>query len=211
MLHKKAETKRWSQASGPQWKGPQWKAPRASHRPLPRARVSALTVKEADRAENAPGKMVRQILAIGNFVRHFPLRARFGDLSRAPLSLLRFQVTGGDVECDWLARPADAWDADLRSSVTASNVSTQALKDAIEVRSLIFRLLPNVESASIRVYRAALGGSQELVITGNVNKEQHAPSSVRSLAMRAKLFGLRFWLDEGVLEPLECEEYAVNS
>lgn len=228
MLRKKAETKRWPQSKGPQWKGPQ-----ATHRQLRRAPLSPSAAPEvgvreirrdgmhgagsrgsgrpADRPENAPGKMMQQILAIGNFVRHFPLRARFGDLSRAPLRLLRFQIAGGEVECDWLARPADAWDVDLRSSLAASNVSTQALKDAIEVRSLIFRLLPSVENALIRVYRPTLGGSQELVITGTLNKEQRAPSSVRSLAMRAKLFGLRFWLDEGVLEPLDCEEYAVSS
>jgi hypothetical protein len=86
-----------------------------------------------------------------------------------------------------------------------------ALRDAIAVRNLLFRALPDLYSAAIRVYRRLPSERLELIVTGSVCRDERAPATVRSLAMRAKLFGFRFWLDEGVLECLQPEEYALNS
>lgn len=155
--------------------------------------------------------MMRHLCEIGDFVRRMRRQARFGDLSRAPLRLLRVQLSGGAAECDWIARPADAWDADLRPAVGQRNASIQALRDAIAVRNLLFRVLPDLYSAAIRIYRQSSNERLELIVTGSVTRDERAPATVRSLAMRAKLFGFRFWLDEGVLENLQPEEYAVNS
>jgi hypothetical protein len=157
------------------------------------------------------GKMIRHLCEIGDFVRRVRLQARFGDLSRAPLRLLRLQLCGDAAECDWLARPADKWDADLSRAVGDRNVSLQALRDAIAVRDLLFRTLPDLYSVGVRVYRQSLGQPLELIITGTLTREQRPPATVRSLAMRAKLFGLRFWLDDGILENMQPEEYAVNA
>jgi hypothetical protein len=154
---------------------------------------------------------MRHLCEIGDFVRRVRVQARFGELSRAPLRLLRLQVHGDAAECDWIARPADPWDAALPQSVGDRNASAQALKDAIAVRDLLFSVLPDLNAAGLRVYRQSAGGEMELIIAGSVNREERAPAMVRSLAMRAKLFGLQFWLDEGVLETLQPEEYAVNS
>ena len=173
--------------------------------------VSTFDFPSDNSANKEKGKMMRHLCEIGDFVRRLGVQARFGDLSRAPLRLLRFQVSGNTAECDLMARPADAWDADLRPRASEINVSMQALKDAIEVRNLLFRVLPDIYSAAVRVYRKSTNGSAELIITGTVSREERSPSSVRSLAMRAKLFGLRFWLDDGTLENLQPEEYAVNS
>jgi len=40
------------------------------------------------------GKMVRHLSELGNFVRGLSVMARFGELSRARLSLLRVQLCG---------------------------------------------------------------------------------------------------------------------
>lgn len=155
--------------------------------------------------------MMRYLCEIGDFVRRMRLQAQFGDLSRAPLRLLRVQLCGRAAECDWIARSPDAWDVGLPPEVGQRNSSIQALKDAIAVRNLLFRALPDLYSAAIRVYRRSANERLELIVTGSVTRDERAPATVRSLAMRAKLFGFHFWLDEGVLENLQPEEFAVNS
>jgi hypothetical protein len=162
-------------------------------------------------SDGGDAKMVRYLCEIGEFVRRLRIQARFGELSRAPLQLLRLELRNGIAECDWVARPPDRWDVELQLKTAERSASLQALKDAIEVRGLLFRVLPDLNSAVLRAYRQSADERPKLIITGTVSREQRAPAYVRSLAMRAKLFGLRFWLNEGILDNLPPEEYAVNS
>ncbi len=147
--------------------------------------------------------MLRHLLEVGEFVRRLRCEAEFGELSRAQLRLLRVELRAEKAECDWVARPRDAWDAGLPAIVGARNASTQAIKDAIKVRALLFRVLPDLQAARIRVYRESPDNSLELIIEGTVSRNERAPANIRSLAMRAKLFGLRFWIEDGILENLE--------
>jgi len=144
-------------------------------------------------------------------VRRVRVTSTFGDLSRARLRLLRMELSGADANCDCVARPPDAWDAHLPRKAGERNASMQALKDSIAIRQLLFSTMPNLQSASLRIYRQRTDERMELVITGVLSREAQPPKTVRSLVMRAKLFGFRFWLDEGVLESLESEDYAVNA
>ena len=127
---------------------------------------------------------------------------RCGELSRAPLEILRMQLSGAIAECDWLARPPDPWDRQLPAHVRDRHASMQALEDAIAIREAMLCLLPQINTAEFRVYRAAAETPGELIIVGRVAREDDVPQTVRSIVMRAKLFGFRFVLESGVLAGL---------
>jgi len=141
-----------------------------------------------------------------DFVRRVRRQLRFGDLSRAPLRLLRLELRGDLAECEWMARPPDPWDVDLRAGVAQRNQTLQALQDALAVRELMFDMLSEVRSAKFRVYRQLANDSAELIITGTVAREDQPPLKVSSVAMRAKLCGFHFSLEEGVLKALPPKE-----
>jgi hypothetical protein len=180
---------------------------------MQRARLSVArsTRPFADRPKEEGRKMVNHLWKVGEFVRRLRAPAPFGSLSRASLKLLRLELRGQVAECDWVARSADKWDKQLKSEVAARNVSEQALRDAIAVREILFRAIPDLKRALLRVYRQKQAKEQEmeLIITGTVSRDEKPPLAVRSLAMRAKLFGFQFWLDEGMLESLQSDDYAV--
>jgi len=146
---------------------------------------------------------MRQLWEASDFVRKLREQMRFGELSRAPLKLLRFELRDDVAECEWMARPADPWDADLAPSVGKRNASSQALEDSLAVRKMLFGAIPDISSAVFRVYRAVEGAGAELIIVGTVERHEQVAGNIRSLAMRAQLFGFRFWMDDGVLGTLQ--------
>lgn len=158
---------------------------------------------------HAKGTLVRSLCNVGEFVRKLRIHFRFGELSRAPLRLLRLELRDDCAECDWVARSADPWDEDLPRITGDRNASLQALQDAVAVRGLLLDVLPDFNNGLFRVYRQ-MGDSMELIIAGAISREDKVPKNVRSVAMRAKLYGLRFWLDEGVLGTLQPEEYSMS-
>jgi hypothetical protein len=144
--------------------------------------------------------------AIADFMRAMTRQMRFGELSRAPLQVLRVEWREDSLECDWMVRPPDVWDASIRRPERDRNVAQQALRDAMTLRDLIFSELPEVQSASLRAFQcAAPRESPELVIAGTVQRDPVPAAGIRSLAMRVKLCGLHFQLDDGRLEPLQGE------
>jgi len=148
---------------------------------------------------------MKPLYEFGDFVRRLRVQARFGRLSRAPLQLLRLELRGNVAECEWMARPPDHWDGDLPVPVRERHAASQALEDAMTVRDLLFCTLPNLSRAAFRVYRPSGSDSPELIITGTVTRDEQVPVTVSSLAMRAKLSGFRFWLDNGELRELQLE------
>jgi hypothetical protein len=149
--------------------------------------------------------LMKPLYEFSDFVRRLRVQARFGRLSRAPLQLLRLELRGDVAECEWMARPPDHWDTDLPAPLRERNAASQALEDAIAVRDLLFSTLPSLSRAAFRVFRRAEDGSVELIITGTVTRDEEIPVRVASLAMRAKLSGFRFWLDNGQLRELQLE------
>ena len=162
-------------------------------------------------AEHKIVNLMRRLCDVAYFYRALAVQFRFGHISRAPLRLLRLELRGNVAECDWVARLADPWDADIPRPVSDRHASLQALEDAIDVRNLFFSVLQGVNTAEFRVYREYPGAERELIIAGTVSREQPAARSVRSLAMRAKLIGLQFWIKDGILEAFQPEECAMSS
>jgi hypothetical protein len=147
---------------------------------------------------------------VADFVRRLHREMRFGELSRAPLRLLRLELSGDNVACDWIARPPDVWDASLRRRERERNESEQALRDAIRVRDLVFDALPQVESAVLRAFRpSAAREPPELILSGTAGRETPPILRVSSLVMRAKLYGFQFELEDGILQVLRGKENGI--
>jgi len=146
---------------------------------------------------------MKQLWQAVDFCREMRRQLRFGELSRSSLRLLRLELRGEAVECEWMSRPPDVWDAGLRPRTQNRNASLQALQDALALRDLIFSELSGAQTATLRVYRQLEGQPPELIIEGEVARHDVVPKGIKSIAMRAKLQGLRFWLDDGMLEPLQ--------
>jgi hypothetical protein len=141
----------------------------------------------------------------GQFVCGLGFQLRFREISRAPLQLLRLQLTGDLVECEWLARPSDAWDIDLAPSVQKRHASLQTIMDAISVRSLVFVSFPCIDKAYFRVYRDSSDCMREMIMTGSTQRNDNSSRSVHSLVMRAKVLGFRFDLIDDVLQGISTQ------
>jgi hypothetical protein len=151
-------------------------------------------------------RLVKQLCNASQFFRGLRVQMRFGELTRAPLQLLRLQILAEIVECDWLARAPDPWDADLSRSIQQRHASLQTIRDAIDVRALLFDTLPQVKTAYFHVYRESSNYAQEMIIKGCTQRSDSAFRSIRSLAMRAKVLGFQFNLERDTLCRIPTEE-----
>jgi hypothetical protein len=150
---------------------------------------------------------MNSLLDAADFLRRARRKMRFGEFSREPLKLLRLEWIGNALECDWLMRPADAWDVDLPARVVEENQTLQALRDAITLRNIVFESFPGVDNAELRMFRLGADDFLELVMSGSVIRTNEVFERVASIAMRARLCGFRFTQGEGSLQrmaPLGC-------
>lgn len=153
-------------------------------------------------------RLTEQLYGLSHFLFRLRTQLRFGELTRAPLRLLRLQIAADVVECDWLARSADPWDADLPPRIGRSHSSLQTLRDAIDVRALLFHAIPDAETAYFRIYRENAAQMREIIVTGCAQRNDNSARTVHSLAMRAKVLGFRFRLEDGVLCKMSADDKA---
>ena len=154
---------------------------------------------------------MKPLWEIADFLRGLRREMRFGELSRAPLQLLRLELRDQTLACDWMARPADIWDVNLRQPVRERNESMQALADAMAVRDLAFDTLPDLYIAILRAFRPSSAREPpELIIAGSIHRDDPELCERASLAMRAKLSGFRFCLEGERLEPIAVEELEMS-
>ena len=167
--------------------------------------ISATTLVDPNRAgtwSESSLRLAKRLCDVSHFLRDLRVHLRFGELTRAPLRMLRFQVSEDVAECDWMARAPDPWDADLPAGIGQRHASLQAIKDAIDLRNLLFLALPEVDKARLRVYRASARSDGDLIIVGNSERGDNPARRIHSLAMRAQLLGFRFSLENGILHRL---------
>lgn len=124
-------------------------------------------------------------------------KMRSGAYSRESLMLLRVEWKGDCVECDWLMRPVDPWDSDIPEHLARENQTLQALRDALNLREIVFKSFPAVVNADLRMFRANEDHRLELVMRGSTSRFNEVFYRVASVAMRAKLCGFHFTLAEG--------------
>ena len=139
------------------------------------------------------------VLQFARFLKGARKAMRQGELSREPVKILRLEWRSHVVECDWLMRPSDPWDADLPQHVAREHQTSQALRDALTFRNMIFKAFPEATRAELRMYRLDAGDQLELMMSGNISRNEQFYERVPSMAMRAKLCGFQFTLDHGVL------------
>jgi hypothetical protein len=151
------------------------------------------------RPSEREGRLAQHIFKASQFMRGVRVEMRFGELSRAPLRLIRFEILAETAECDWLARPSDAWDEGLSRNIQQRHISLQALRDAIDMRALMFDLMPQLETAHFRVYRETPDVERAMIITGTTHRNDQSSRDVHSLVMRAKVLGFRFNLEGDIL------------
>jgi hypothetical protein len=149
---------------------------------------------------------MRQLWEVADFVRAIRTEMRFGEISRAPLRVLRVEWRADTLECDWITRPSDPWDSSLRRAERDRNESQQVLLDAIAIRNLVFDAVPKIDCAVLRGFRQAAREPPEMILLGTVSREVPEVHRVSSLAMRAKLFGFCFILEDGLLRPLQVAD-----
>ena len=153
---------------------------------------------------------MKPILETFEFFHAVRSQMRFGEFSRLPIRVHRFEILEDAAECEWFMRPPDPWDVPLPSRIQQEHMTEQALRDGIKIRELIFRGFPEIRRAGLRMYREIEGTSPELMMIGEVERETSGLGSVASLVMRARLYGFRFSLTGGVLEKMNphCELHA---
>jgi hypothetical protein len=139
------------------------------------------------------------VLPFANFVKQVRSKLRTGELSRQPVKLLRLEWKPERVECDWLMRPPDPWDACIPPHKARENETSQALKDALTLRNMIFKAFPAADMAELRMFRVE-ADQLELVMTGSIARNDQFYERVPSMAMRAKLCGFHFTLAHGAFE-----------
>jgi hypothetical protein len=157
------------------------------------------------RTPNGEAGLVKQFWSAGQFLRGLRVQMRFGELTRAPLRLLRLQMRAEEVECDWVARALDPWDASLSNRVQQRHASLQTLRDAIDVRALLFQMFPQIETAHFRVYRESEDDEREMIVIGCTQRNDNTSREVHSLVMRAKVLGFRFDMEEERLRKLSTK------
>jgi len=154
--------------------------------------------------------LFKHLFKASQFVRGLRVQMRFGELSRAPLRLVRLQMHDAVVECDWLVRSPDPWDADLPRGVQQRHASLQTLRDAIDVRALLFYLMPQMETVYLRAYRESADFTRELIVEGCAQRNDHAARNVHSLVMRARILGFSFDLQGSALQGIPAKGATVQ-
>ena len=143
--------------------------------------------------------LAKQLCDAGLFLRQLRMQLRFGELTRRLFGFFIFKFTDSIAECDWVARQQDPWDAvSIRRHWSTPRFAT-GIKGCDR-----HPLVALCHSAGYRLWLvcASIANSshpREVIIIGDVRRRDSTFRSVHSIAMRAKLIGFRFSMEDGML------------
>lgn len=147
-------------------------------------------------------RLFLRILEVRRFLGDLRWQMRYGELSRAPLQLLRFEIAAETAECEWVARRPDLWDGDISRNQRAKHSSQQAIFDAMNVRRFLFAAFPELETVHINVFRVSDDCAPERIIAGIIHRSDQSARGIHSVVMRARVLGFRFKMTDNILEKL---------
>jgi hypothetical protein len=112
------------------------------------------------------------------------------------------------VEFDCLARAGDPWDRDIAERLARRHLTLQVMHDAIDLRTILFQTMPSVDAARIRIFRDSEDNERELILFGHTHRNDHSARGVHSLAMRARILGFHFRVENEFLKAIAETPYA---
>jgi hypothetical protein len=108
----------------------------------------------------------------------------------------------GRLHLEWQAREIHAWDRDMPAERQAELFCEQTIGDADAALTTLFRILPEIDAIVVQVVEPWPAG--RVILAGTVLRETVLGSSLPSSPrMRLKMYGLRYEIVAGHLEPLD--------
>ena len=156
-------------------------------------------------------RLAEHFCNVSHFLCRLRMQMRYGEFTRAPLKLHRLEILADSVACDWFVRPPDPWDVDLPKAVALRHTTLQTLRDAIDMRSLIFQTFHGIETAQLRVYRNSVHDVPELIVSGFVQRNDNSSRWLHSITMRARVLGFRFHVEDDALWGLPPNDSPLHS
>jgi len=141
-------------------------------------------------------QLIRQA---ADFLKQVQRGMRRAEVTREPLTFLRFEWRGDTVECDWLMRAIEPADQARSTQYALERQTEQAFRDALRIREQVFESFSAVTQARLRMFRGERRQQLELVLGGTVNRLGWNQSQAGNWAVKAKAMGLEFEVLNGVL------------
>ena len=165
------------------------------------------TIAEHEKSHNWL-RLTERLCNVSHFLLRLQVQFQFGRHSRASLHLLRMEIIPEKIEFDCITKSSDPWETDPAEQNAKRRITLQVLHDAIDLRAILFRSVPDVDAARIRIYRNSGQYGRELIMVGHTHRNDQSALGFHSPIVRAKVLGYQFRLDNDYLKEITEDPYA---